>query len=326
MWEQKIRINHLELGSRIVMPPMVTAVSTETGKANPAHLKWYDAYASNPNISMIIVESSFIDPCGRTSLKQLSIAEEEDLDGLGLLAECIRSRGKAAVIQINHGGSAARTADTGIAPLAPSSVTLPGRKMADLPEEMTEEQIRDIVRKFAAAAERAKRAGFDGVEIHSAHGFLLNQFYSPLTNWREDAYGGTLEKRLRIHREVIRAVRQAVGPDFFVSVRFGGCDYLPVGSTIEESVYAAKAFEEEGADLISVTGGMCMYMRAGHTEPGYFRDMSEAIRGEVKIPILLTGGVKTLREADTLLQEGAADLIGVGRALLGHPEWETQQI
>jgi 2,4-dienoyl-CoA reductase-like NADH-dependent reductase (Old Yellow Enzyme family) len=189
------------------------------------------------------------------------------------------------------------------------------------PNELTADQIADIVRWFAQAAVRAKKAGYDGVEIHSAHAYLLNQFYSPLTNHRTDAYGGTLDKRLQIHREVIAAVRAAVGDDYLISLRLGGCDYAEGGSTIEDSVYASKVFEAAGVDMLSISGGMCRYTIPGHNEPGYSKEMTLAIKKEVKIPVLLTGGVKTLQEAEDLLAEGAADLIGVGRELMKDPCW-----
>ena len=187
-------------------------------------------------------------------------------------------------------------------------------------------QIAEIVEQFARAAERAKTAGYDGVEIHSAHAYLLNQFYSPLTNHREDNYGGNIDKRLRIHREVIRAVRDAVGKDFMISLRLGGCDYSEGGSVIEDSVYASKVLADAGIDMLNITGGMCRYTRKGHNEPGYFQDMSSAIKKAVSIPVMLTGGVKTLEDAETLLKNEAADLIGVGREIMKNPYWLNEQL
>lgn len=173
---------------------------------------------------------------------------------------------------------------------------------------------------------KAKQAGFDGVEIHSAHAYLLNQFYSPLTNHRQDGYGGSFENRIRLHMEVIESVRETVGEDFLVSLRLGGCDYMDGGSSIEDSVRAAQAFERAGIDMISITGGMCRYTRPEHGEPGYFRDVAEAVKKEVTIPVLLTGGVKTAADAEQLLEENAADLIGVGREILKNSHWAKEQI
>ena len=172
---------------------------------------------------------------------------------------------------------------------------------------------------------RAKSAGYDGVEIHSAHGYLPNQFYSPLTNRRADDYGGSLENRMRFLMETVRAVRSAVGTRFPISVRLGGCDYMEGGSTIADSVQAATTLQQAGADLLSVTGGMCRYTREGHSEPGYFQDMSSEIKRSVTIPVLLTGGVQTVDEAEALLMEQVADLIGIGRAILKNLNWPVEE-
>ncbi len=187
---------------------------------------------------------------------------------------------------------------------------------------MTAEQIRETVSWFAQAALRAKKAGYDGVEIHSAHGYLLNQFYSPLTNFRTDEYGcQSIENRTRFHAEVIAAVREAVGEDYPVAIRLGGCDYAEGGSTMEDCVAACRIFEACGVDLIDLTGGLFGYVRPDCTEPGYFKDMTVAVKKAVQIPVLLTGGVTTAAEAEALLEADCADLIGVGRAIYSNAHW-----
>ena len=193
------------------------------------------------------------------------------------------------------------------------------------PREMTKEDIDALVESFAEAAVRVKKAGFDGCELHSAHGYLLNQFYSPLTNKREDAYSGhTIDGRIRLHLEVIKAVRAEVGEDFLLAMRLGGCDYTEGGSTIDDAVSAAKQLEAAGLDLLDLSGGMCSYRREGHTENGYFRDMSEAVKRAVSIPVILTGGIADRAGADELLAAGSADMIGVGRAILKNPNWADE--
>ena len=136
-----------------------------------------------------------------------------------------------------------------------------------------------------------------------------------------NCYGGSLENRLRFLLETVHAVRGAVGSEYPISVRLGGCDYMDGGSTIEDGVKASVLLQDAGVNLLSITGGMCRYIRAGHTEAGYFRDMSTAIKKSVKVPVLLTGGVKTTEDAEALLMEQAADLIGVGRAILQNADW-----
>lgn len=324
MVHDKLTINHVELTTRIIMPPIATYQCTEDGKVTDGMLTYYGARAGNPHVSLITTEHCFIHRQGKAKPKQMSISDDSDIPGLKKLTDAIHAGGAKAICQLNHAGSASPSAATGMPVVGPSPVVLPSTPiMGDnaVPAELTKEQIADIVRWFAEAALRAKKAGYDGVEIHSAHAYLLNQFYSPLTNKRTDEYGGSLDNRLNIHREVIAAVRAAVGDNYLISLRLGGCDYAEGGSTIADSVYASKVFETAGVDMLSISGGMCRYTIPGHNEPGYFKEMTMAIKKEVNIPVLLTGGVKTLQEAEDLLAEGAADLIGVGRELMKSPEW-----
>ena len=159
------------------------------------------------------------------------------------------------------------------------------------------------------------------MEIHCAHAYLLNQFYSPMTNKRGDDYGGSLENRLRITLETVALVRQAVGGQIPIAVRLGGADYLPGGSKEEDAVQACRLLEAAGVDLLDLSGGMCFFMRPGHLEAGYFSSMSEKVKAAVSTPVLLTGGVHKIGDAEALLQNGKADLIGVGRALLKDAAW-----
>lgn len=325
MTENKIIIGNTGLSSRIVMPPIATYKCTDSGKVTEPMLEYYGDRARNPHVSMIITEHAYILQQGKAKAKQMSVSDDSDIDGLARLVDAIHKNGAKAMCQINHAGSASPSEVTGLPIVGPSRIVLPSIPvMGDdkEPEELSAKQIDEIIAAFAAAAKRAKKAGYDGVEIHSAHAYLLNQFYSPLTNHRMDAYGGDLEKRLRIHREVIRAVRAEVGKNYLISLRLGGCDYMEGGSTIEDSVIAAKAFEKEGIDMINISGGMYRYTRPGHDEPGYFSDMSSAIKAAVHVPVMLTGGVRTLKDAESLLASGAADLIGVGRELLKDARWE----
>lgn len=209
----------------------------------------------------------------------------------------------------------------------PSDYVRPDGKNADRKRVVLSiENIKEIVSQYADAALRVRKAGFDGVELHCAHGYLLNQFYSPLVNKREDEYGGSLENRMRIVLESIKAVREKVGPDFPIALRLGACDYGFNGTTIEDSVFAAKEFEKAGIDLLDITGGLNGYVRKDVTYPGYFKDASSAIRNVVNIPVILTGGITDVKDAEVLLEEGAADLIGVGRALFADPDWAKRSL
>jgi NADPH2 dehydrogenase len=191
---------------------------------------------------------------------------------------------------------------------------------------LSKAQIQKIIADFADAAVRTQKAGFDAVEIHSAHGYLLNQFYSPLTNIRTDEYGGSVHNRIRLHLEVIAAVRAAVGDDFPLLLRLGGCDYQPGGSTIADSVAAAREFAQAGIDILDISGGFCGFNNPLFTTAGYFSDMTLPIKQAVQLPVILTGGITTGRQAEDLLACGAADLIGVGRALLKDSNWAAEAI
>ena len=173
---------------------------------------------------------------------------------------------------------------------------------------------------------RVREAGFDGVELHSAHGFLLNQFFSPLTNRRKDEYGGDVIDRIRIHLEIIKAVREAVGRGFLILVRLGASDYREGGTTIDNSMVVAQALEAAGVDVLDVSGGFSGFPETN--EQGFFAPLTEALKQKqvVSIPIILTGGIKDPKVADQLLQEGKADLIGVGRAIMSDSLWAKRAV
>ena len=324
MVRKTIKIGNVELKSRIVMPPVATYQSTDDGKVTEKMLSYYGERAEGGNLGMIITEHSYIARQGKAKARQMSISSDDDMEGLKQLVHVIHQGGTLAMAQLSHAGSAAPSSVTGTKAVSASDVILPVSPMmgdGTKPGILTKAQIAEIVNRFADAANRARMAGYDGVEIHSAHAYLLNQFYSPLTNHRDDEYGGSLDNRLRIHCEVLGAVRKVVGPGYPISVRLGGCDYMDGGSTIEDSVYAAGILEKCGIDMLNISGGMCRYTRKGHEEPGYFRDMSAEIMKKVSIPVMLTGGIKTMEDAENILLDGAADLIGVGRELLKNPNW-----
>lgn len=312
--EKNIALGCKTAGNRLVMPPMQTD-KARMGRATEEMIKYYRDRAVYSSPGVIITEHCYISKDGRIQ-DQLSIAEDAVIEDHYRIADAIHDGRALAICQINHAGSKA-IAD----PVSASDVKAPGAADGPDPRPLDAEEIKEIEDLFAAAAVRAKKAGYDGVEIHSAHSYLLNQFWSPLTNKRTDEYGGSIENRLRFLLETMEKVRAAVGDEMIVAVRLGGADYMDGGNTEEDAVEAAKLIEKAGADVLDITGGMCRFVRAGHDEPGYFRSMSEKVKAAVSIPVILTGGVKTLDEAETLLEEGASDMIGVGRALYKEPAW-----
>ncbi|MBQ1778051.1 MAG: tRNA-dihydrouridine synthase, partial [Acidaminococcaceae bacterium] len=216
---------------------------------------------------------------------------------------------------------------TGEEPVSASDISVTcgwpgGKPNPEKPRPLTVNEIHALEQAYFKAAKRAMAAGYDGINLHSAHAYLLDQFFSPITNKRTDEYNGyTLEGRTRIHMELIKGLREVIGEKALFALRLGGCDYTAGGTTIEDAVWACKRFEEAGVDLLDISGGTCCFVRKGHTYPGYFGDISEAVKKEVHIPVLLTGGVKTVEDAERLLQEGKADMIGVGRVITAKPDW-----
>ncbi len=318
-----LRLHGLELNNRIVLPP-ISVYQARDGYMTDELLHCYAEKSRGGYPSLILTAHLYVAPAGMAKPNQTSVADDRCLPGLAALAACIRSNGCKSMAQISHAGSAARGTELPL--LGPSAVENPAFPGV-LPQEMTAAQIEQTVADFAAAAARVQKAGFDGVEIHMAHGYLLNQFYSPLTNHRMDEYSGqTLDGRTRLHREILQAVRAAVGKDYPVAIRFGACDYMEGGSGIEDIPEASRLFAEAGADLLDISGGLSGFTVKGVSKPGWFSELSRPARESVRIPVLLTGGISTADEADRLLAEGAADLIGVGRAMLNTPDWSVRAL
>ena len=276
---QSIAIRGVDLSDRLVMPPMASGKPNPDGTVSDSLVEYYKEKSQGGYLGLVITEHAFVCQQGKAHGGQLSIAREEDIPGLRRLADAIHNNGVKAVAQISHAGGAANPQDTGMEPVSASAVQSPRAKAgAPLPRAMTVGEIQAVVEAFAQAACRAQKAGFDGVELHAAHGYLLNQFYSPLTNHRTDAYtGATLAGRLRFLLEAVEAVRAAVGQELLLAVRLGAGDDMPGGTTVEDSVRACQLLEQAGVDLLDISGGFCGPYRGGSKEQGYFSDWSQTV-------------------------------------------------
>ena len=324
--KQALGIKNIKLHNRLVLPPMASKTSGEHGYVTEETLAHYEEICRGGYIGLVITEHAYIHIGGKASHGQLSIAEDGVIDGLKRLVDMIHGCGSKVICQINHAGSGTNEDFTGgLMPVAPSAVGHPKRK-EERPREMTLEEIKELPKLFADAALRAKLAGFDGVELHACHGYLLNQFLSPLTNLRTDEYGGCLENRIRMLREVYGAVRAAVGEEYVIAVRLGGCDYMDGGNTIDDAVAAAKILDDDGVDLLDLSGGMTGISVEGRSMEGYFSDMSRPVLIGTEVPVMLTGGIRSAKTAEKLLQSWSADLIGVGRPMLANPRWAEEQM
>ena len=319
-----VQIGKVQLDNRLVFPPLASGKSDDNGHVSQELLDYYDEKTKGGLLQLIIIEHSYVNMQGKASSRQASLAEDSCVEGFSRLADLIHKNGSKVVVQLNHAGSVSAN-DTGFPVISPSALEHPWEK-GRIPRPMTTEEIHDVANDFVQAAIRAQKAGLDGVEVHSAHTYLLNQFYSPLGNQRTDEYGGTLENRLRLHVEIIKAIRAATGPDFLLVVRLGACDYIDGGNTIQDGVKAAKILVDAGIDIVDVSGGFCASQHPTSKEPGYFSDSSAAIKAEVNVPVILTGGVVTALQAEELLERGVADMIGVGRAVLQDSDWAKKEI
>ena len=317
---EPITIKGVHLRNRLVFPPMGTYLATADGAVTPNHREHYLARAE-AGVGLIILEHAFITLQGRARANQLGIDSDDKIPGLASLVEVLHQAGAKVVAQLNHAGSNAKTGVILPPLLGASAIEHPTSHL--VPREMTDKDIADIIDAFAKAAARAKAAGCDGVEIHCCHGYLLNQFLSPLTNQRQDQYGRTLEGRLRLLLEVVRAVRKAVGDDYLLLLRLAADDGLPGAITLAESKIAAKEAVAAGVDVLDISGGLGGYSPEG-AGPAYFLPLAKAIKQVVSVPVICTGGIKEPELADAIVRENQADLVGVGRAQFADPKWAVK--
>lgn len=309
----------LTLRNRIAMPPMWSGKATPDGLVTDAIVEYHRVRAA-AGTGLIIVEHSFVHPRGRHSSTQIGIYSDVCVEGLARLARAIVAEGAVACLQISHAGSRSSSGITGLPLLAPSACRNPRQVQGEIPEAASHEQVAEVVDAFAAAAVRARDAGFHAVEIHAAHGFLLSQFLSPLTNLRDDEYGGDEDRRGRIHLEVVAQIQRRVGTTFPIFVRLGASDEYAGGVTIDTACRAAVRLEAAGVALINVSGGLAGSDDPGRG-PGYFVDYASAVKQAVAIPVAVAGGISEASHADRIVRTGQADIVCVGRAMLDDPAW-----
>ena len=316
-----IMIKGLMLKNRLVMAPMATHMATEDGEVTDRHIQYYMARAKG-GIGLIIVEHTYVSEDGKMSRDQLGIYHDKLIAGLKRLSEAIHTHGAKAILQITHGGSRTKGEITGRQPAGPWSIPVPGD--ADIPRPLNVAEIREIEKAFGEAANRAIAAGFDGVELHCAHGFLVCQFLSPLVNRRNDAYGGSPEGRLRLPLEMIAEVRSQIGEDVPLFYRFGADNMVEGGLTREEARVIAPRLEKAGVDVIDISGGLGGTGRNYSTEEGYFIPLAQTIKETVRVPVIGVGNITEAYYADRVIREGRVDLVALGRKLLSTPDFAEQ--
>ncbi len=304
------------LDNRLVMASLNCHKAGEDGKVTKETIEWYRERGKG--LGMVILEHSAVSRWDRPTDRVLCIDEDSDIPGLCLLTDALHREGTRVQIQLDHGGG-----------WLSSELRWKEQAQKRVTDELTDEQLSQVVRDFAEAAVRAEKAGFDGVQIKACHFYMLAQFYSPLTNHRRSGrYAGTtFESRFQLILDVIQAVRRAVSADLAVSVRFPIEDFDPAGCTVEECIRAAAIMKEQGVDLLDLSGGpKYSYVHPYSKEPGWFGDSARRVRESVDIPLLITGGIRTVRQAEDILAAGKADLIGVGRAVMEDEQWGRKAI
>ncbi len=309
-----LKIGSVQLQNRVVLPPMATEKSTEDGFPTEELYEHYQEISKGPGL--VIVEHSYVNPRGRLSTNQLGIYSDDHIESLERLVEAIRSRGAVPAIQINHAGGHCDEDIIGEKPLAPSDAYF-----EDV-EPLSLEQMEKIKEDFVEGARRAAKTGFEAVEIHGAHGFLLGQFLSPITNQRDDRYGGAdLQNRMRFPLEIVKEVREAV-EDIALFYRLGATDMEDGGLTVDESKQFAKKLVENGIEVIDVSGNLCGSRPDElEVEQGYFVPIAEKIKGVVDVPVIGVGGITDASFADQLVKDKKVDLVAVGREQWKDPDW-----
>jgi 2,4-dienoyl-CoA reductase-like NADH-dependent reductase (Old Yellow Enzyme family) len=275
-------------------------------------------------VGMIISSHAYVSPEGQAGPWQLGIYKDELLEGLRNMTAAVHAAGGKIVAQMAHAGGSAAKRLTGLIPLVVSDVA---EMSTDARKEITRQDVTAIVLAYTQAARRAKLAGFDGVQIHAAHGYLLNQFLSPAFNQRRDEYGGSIENRARILLEVFQAVRNEVGHDYPVLIKMNSRDFIENGLTLKDSRQAAVMLADAGIDAIELSGGMAASktlppFRLGiNTEEkeAYFKEESRAFKKQISIPLILVGGIRSLDVAESIMAEGVADYISMCRPFIREP-------
>ena len=319
-----LRLKSMELKNRIVMPPMTTLLAGPGGEITDRFLAFYAARARG-GAALLTAETADVHPYTHNlaigDRGFTAIYDDRFIPGYRRLADCIHAAGAKISLQLHHSGNAMIMLDPACPPVAPSAIACPG---GAVPRALTVDEIHEVVEAFGAGARRARDAGFDAVDIHGGHGYLIAQFMSPYFNRRTDDYGGDVRGRLRFAVEVLRAVRRNVGDDFPVIFRFSADERVPGGRTTEESAVIAPLLEAAGADCLSITTGMHFTLLHTVAAMGLPRGLNvesaAAVKAAVRIPVMVAGKLNDPAVAEAALVAGKVDLIAIGRGLIADPE------
>ncbi len=318
------KIGNLNLKNRVVMPAIGVNLANSQGEATEVMTKYYEERAKG-GVGLIITEIARIDDeYGVGTPNQLSVTEGRHIPHLEKMIETIQKHGTKVFIQLHHPGRETRSDLIGGKQIvAPSAIMC--QVTQEMPRALTTEECEALVKKFIKGAIISKTAGADGVELHVAHGYLLNQFVSPYTNVRTDKYGGNFQNRLRIVTEIVTGIKYMCGSDFPISVRISADEFVEGGLKLSDSIKIARTLESFGVDAINVSSGTyesaTTIIEPGSYPQGWKKHLATEIRKNIKIPVIAVNNIKDPESAEQLLEDGVCDFVGIARGHLADPNW-----
>ena len=321
-----ITINGMTLRNRTVMPPIGSNFATVSAEVSEEMIKYYELRAKG-GTGLIIVENACVDfPMGTNGTKQCRIDDNQYVPGLYTLVERLHAYGAKVSIQLNHAGASAYAARLGgMQPVSASNI--PSKTGGAIPRPLTVEEIKGLAKKYGEAAARAQLAGFDSVEIHAGHSYLINQFLSPLFNDRTDKFGGSAENRARFAVMVIDSVREAVGLRFPISIRISADDMIKGGNTLEDSLELME-FMQEKVDFLNISVAQNDNLYLQHDKmslaEGWRSYMAKAFKEKFNKPVITSGNIRSPKVAEEIIAKGDADLLAMGRGLIAEPYWANK--
>lgn len=320
-----LSVKNMTIENRIVMTPMGTNFGEQNGEMSFLHIDYYEQRAMG-GTGLIIVENACVSfPQGSNGTTQLRIDHDNYIPRLYKLCEDVHKHNTKIAIQLNHAGASAMEKRIGMQPVSASD--LPNKKGGAKPRPLAKDEIYEIAKKYGEAAKRAQTIGFDAVEIHAGHSYLISQFLSPLTNNRTDEFGGSAENRARFAALVMKEVRDAVGPMFPIIVRISADELLEGGNTLDDSIELLTFFEQE-ADIIDVSAGLSDSIQyqidANYLADGWRSYMAKAVKERFGKPVMTTGNIRDPKIANQIVEDGVSDLIGLGRQMIADPNWANK--
>jgi len=318
------KIGSLKLKNRVVMPAMGTRLATTNGELTEQQIRYYEERAKG-GTGLIITEFTTVDfELGRAAANQLRFDDDCFIPGFRRLADAVHTYGARVFVQLHHAGRESTSYLTGGKQIvAPSPITC--EAIGEEPRELTTAEIKGIIQQFVDGASRCQAAGIDGVELHGAHGYLINQFLSPNTNVRTDEYGGNFEKRMRFIEEIIAGIKEHCGADFPVTVRLSVSEFEEGGLDLPLSREIARYLEKAGVDGIHASSGnyntMETVIESPLYEEGWRVYLAEEIKKEVNIPVFAVGNIRDPQFVESILEERRADFVAIGRGHIADPDW-----